>query len=135
MSESKKQKKILVIDDEPDTVTYMETLLQDNGYETISANNGHQGMQKAKSENPDLIILDVSMPEQSGMGLYREIKKDEKLSSIPVIFVTGVTGYAGDKEGLKKFIDGRRNIPTPAGFFSKPIDRDEFIKKVGEILA
>jgi CheY-like chemotaxis protein len=135
MSDIKKTKKILVIDDEADTVTYMETLLQDNGYETISANDGHQGMEKAKKENPDLIILDVSMPEQSGMGLYRDMKKDSNLANIPIIFVTGVTGFGGDDQAIKKFLNGRRNIPAPEGYFSKPIDRDEFIKKVGEILA
>ena len=135
MSNEKKQKKVLVIDDEADTVTYMETLLQDNGYSTLSANDGIQGMEKAKNENPDLIILDVSMPEQSGMGFYRDIKKNDKLSSIPVIFVTGVTGFGGDDQAIKKFLVGRRNVPKPDGYFAKPIDRDEFIKKVNEILS
>ncbi len=92
MSEIKKGKKVLVIDDEMDTVIYMETLLQDNGYETISANNGQEGLEKAKSENPDLMVLDVSMPEKSGMRLFKEIKSDPELKSIPIIFVTGVTG-------------------------------------------
>ena len=131
---SEKQKKVLIIDDEADTVTYLETLLRDNGYNTISANNGKEGMEKVKSEHPDLVLLDMSMPEQSGMGFYREIIGDENLAKIPVIFVTGVTGFGGDDQALKKFIEGRRNIPAPAGFFPKPIDRDAFLKKVGEIL-
>ena len=135
MTDQKKNKKILVIDDEADTVTYMETLLQDNGYDTISANDGRQGMEKAKNENPDLIVLDVSMPEQSGMGFYRDLKKDDKLSSTPVIFVTGVTGFGGDDQAIHKFLKGRRNIPEPEGYFAKPIDRDDFIKKLGEILS
>ncbi len=126
---------ILVIDDEPDTVTYLETLLQDNGYDTISANDGKDGMKKAKSEKPDLIILDVTMPERSGTGFYRDLKSDPDCKSTPVIFVTGVTGFGGDKDGVKKFIEKRPNLPSPEGFFSKPIDRDEFIKKVGEILS
>lgn len=135
MTDEKKQKKILVIDDEADTVTYLETLLQDNGYNTISANDGVQGMEKAKTENPDLIILDVSMPERSGMGFYHDIKKDNQMASIPIIFVTGVTGYGGDDQAIKKFIAGLRKVPSPEGYFAKPIDRDEFIKKVNEILS
>jgi CheY-like chemotaxis protein len=131
---SEKQKKVLIIDDEADTVTYLETLLRDNGYDTISANNGKEGMEKVKSDNPDLVLLDMSMPEQSGMGFYRDIINDEKLAKIPVIFVTGVTGFGGDDQALKKFIEGRKNIPSPAGFFPKPIDRDAFLKKVDEIL-
>ena len=132
MSETKK---ILVIDDEMDTVVYLETLLQDNGYLTVSANNGQEGMEKIKTEKPDLVVLDMSMPQKSGMGLYRELKSNPNLASIPVIFVTGVTGFGGDKEGIKKFIDGRRNIASPEGYFSKPIDRDEFLKTVGKLLA
>lgn len=128
-------KKILVIDDEEDTVVYLETLLRDNGYDTISASNGEEGMEKLKTEQPDLVILDVSMPEKSGMRFYKETKSNPELAQIPIIFVTGVTGFAGDKEALKKFIDTRKGIPQPEGFFSKPIDRDEFLKKVGEILA
>ena len=134
MFETKKKKTILVIDDEADTVTYLETLLRDNGYETISANNGKDGMAKVKSEHPDLVVLDISMPEQSGMGFYREIKTDMKLAAIPVVFVTGVTGFGGDDQAIKTFIEGRRNIAPPDGYFAKPIDRDAFIKKVGELL-
>jgi len=128
-------KKILVIDDEADTVTYLTTLLKDNGYNTVSANDGKEGMTKAKSENPDLIILDVTMPKRSGTGFYGDLKSDPNLKSIPVIFVTGVTGFGGDKDGVKKFIDKRPNLPSPEGFFSKPIERDDFIKRVGEILS
>jgi CheY-like chemotaxis protein len=118
-----------------DTVVYLETLLQDNGYQTVSANDGQEGMEKVKTEKPDLVVLDMSMPQKSGMGFYRELKSNPDLASIPVIFVTGVTGFGGDKEGIKKFIDGRRNIASPEGYFSKPIDRDEFLKTVGKLLA
>jgi CheY-like chemotaxis protein len=135
MSEYKKGKKILVIDDEADTVIYMETLLQDSGYDTVSASNGQEGLEKAKSENPDLVVLDVSMPEKSGMRFFKEFKSDPALEAIPVVFVTGVTGFAGDKDALKKFIGKRGTIPEPEGFFSKPIDRDEFLKSVNKILS
>jgi CheY-like chemotaxis protein len=132
MSETKK---ILVIDDEMDTVVYLEALLQDNGYDTISANDGQEGMEKVKSEKPDLVILDMSMPQKSGIGFYRELKSNPDLASTKVIFVTGVTGFGGDKEGIKKFIDGRRGIPSPEGYFSKPIEQDEFLKTIGKLLA
>ena len=127
-------KKILVIDDEVDTIVYMEALLKDNGYETVSANDGREGMEKAKSEHPDLIFLDVSMPQQSGIGFYKEIKSDPQLKAIPVVFVTGVTGFGGDEMGVKKFLEGRRNIPQPDGFFSKPIDPNALLKTVAELL-
>jgi CheY-like chemotaxis protein len=128
-------KKILVVDDEADTVTYLTTLLEDNGYITISANDGEEGLKKVRAEKPDLVLLDVTMPQKSGMGFYKEIKSDPEISSTPVVFVTGVTGFDGDKDAIKKFIEGRPNLPEPEGFFSKPIDRDELIKAVGAILS
>jgi CheY-like chemotaxis protein len=134
MSNVKKDQKILVIDDEEDTVIYMETLLRDNGYETVSASDGEEGMKKVIAEKPDLVVLDVSMPQKSGMRFFKEIKADSNLASIPVIFVTGVTGFGGDEDGLKKFLDRRGSVPTPEGFFSKPIDREEFLKAVEKLL-
>lgn len=128
------RKKILVIDDEADTVTYLETLLQDNGYDTCSAGDGAAGMEKVNSEHPDLVVLDVTMPQKSGMGFYKDLKTDPQTAAVPVIFVTGVTGFGGDKEAIKKFLEGRRNLSPPEGFFSKPIDREAFIKKVGQLL-
>ena len=70
------KKKILVVDDEPGVVAYLETLLQDNGYETVSAADGHLALEKFKSEHPDLVTLDISMPEKSGIRFYRDVKED-----------------------------------------------------------
>ena len=89
------RKKVLVLDDEPNVVAYLETLLQDNGYDTVSAGDGREGMEKARSEKPDLITLDISMPEESGVRFFRELKEDPDLAGIPVVIVTGVTGYGG----------------------------------------
>lgn len=134
MSEDSTKKRVLVIDDEADTVVYMETLLQDNGYDTLSANDGEEGLQKARKEKPDLVVLDVSMPQKSGMRFFKEFKSEPELALIPVIFVTGVTGFGGDKGALEKFIGDRGSLPEPDGFFSKPIDQAEFLKAVAKIL-
>ena len=130
-----KGKKILIIDDEAHIVTYLETLLQDNGYETNSAGNGKEGFEKAKNERPDLICLDINMPEQSGVRFYRNVKDDPELSDIPIVVVTAVTGYGGDPEPFKKFISTRKQVPPPQAFFSKPIDREQFIAQVDKLLS
>ncbi len=129
------RKKVLVLDDEPNVVAYLETLLQDNGYDTVSAANGREGMEKARSEKPDLITLDISMPEESGVRFYRELKEDPELSGIPVVIVTGVTGYGYKPEDFQKFISSRKKIPPPEGFVPKPIDRDELLKGVTALLS
>ena len=129
-----KGKKILVIDDEPHVVTYLETLLQDNGYETASAANGREAMEKVKAEKPDAITLDITMPEQSGIRFYRDLKENPEFADIPVLVVTAVTGYGGDPDTFENFLKSRRQIPPPEGFFSKPIDRDKFLQAVEELV-
>ncbi len=133
-STSKDKKRILVIDDEPHVVTYLETLLQDNGYETSAASNGREGMDKVKTEHPHLVCLDITMPEESGIKFYRDLKENPELQTIPVVIVTAVTGYGGDPNGLKNFLSARRQVPPPEGYFSKPIDKMEFIAKIKQLL-
>jgi len=135
MSNSKKVKKILIVDDEADVVSYLDMLLRDSGYETVSAGDGAKGMEAARREKPDLVTLDVSMPEASGTRFYKEFKTDPELASIPVVIVTAVTGYGGDPYTYKKFLTGRQVVPPPDGFFPKPIDREAFLEEVKRLLS
>jgi CheY-like chemotaxis protein len=130
----KTKKKILVIDDESSVLAYLETLLQDNGYETACAENGRTGFEKARSEKPDLVCLDITMPEESGIRFYRNLKDDPELASTPVVIVTAVTSDGGDPEPFKKFISTRKQVPPPEAFFSKPIDQKEFLDTVAKVL-
>lgn len=121
--------KILVVDDESDAVNYLTALFQDNGYDTITAKDGKQALEVARSEMPALITLDLSMPEESGVRAYRNIKKDPGLKQIPVIIITAVG------ESMKIFIDKLKVIPEPEGFMSKPIKPDELLKMTADILS
>ncbi|MGB5529061.1 MAG: response regulator, partial [Ignavibacteriaceae bacterium] len=118
MAESKK---ILIIDDESDVITYLTTFFTDNGFETIYANNGKEGVQKAISEKPDIITLDVSMPEESGVRALRDLQENEATKNTPVIIVTGVS------LDFKRFIETRKQVHPPEGYFEKPIDRDKLL--------
>jgi len=121
-------KKILIIDDEEDVRTYLSTFFTDNGLSVISAIDGKEGIQKAVAEKPDLITLDVSMPEESGVRALRDLQNIEVTKNIPVIIVTGVS------TDIKRFIESRKQVHPPEGFFEKPIDRDKLLKKVKELL-
>jgi len=125
---------VLVVDDEPGIVKYLEALLQDNGYETSGAMNGNEALQKVRTRRPDLVCLDITMPEMSGIRFYRELKEAPELADIPVIVVTAVSYYGKDPEPFRRFLSTRRSVPPPEGFFSKPIDREEFLRKVAEVL-
>ena len=135
MSESRQAKKILIVDDEPDIVSYLEMLFRDGGYDTVTATNGNEAVDKLKQENPDLVTLDIIMPEASGTRFYKTVKTDPALRSTPVVIVTAVTGYGGDPYGYKKFLSQLKIAPDPEGFFPKPIDREALLAKVGELLS
>ncbi len=124
------KKMVLIVEDEPHVVMYLETLLQDNGYETVAAENGKVAWEKVKERKPDLVSLDITMPEESGIRFYRRLKEAPEYADIPVLVVTAVTGYGGDPEPFKHFLDTRRQVPPPQGFFSKPIDREAFLEAV-----
>jgi CheY-like chemotaxis protein len=125
---------ILILDDEPHVVTYLSTLLEDNGYLTEAAANGIEGMEKIRVKKPDLITLDITMPEQSGIRFYRDLRENPEWASIPVIVVTAVTGYGGDPEPFERFLSTRKQVPPPDGFLSKPIDQKEFLDLVKKLL-
>jgi CheY-like chemotaxis protein len=135
MRNTETAKKVLIVDDEPDVVSYLEMLLRDHGYETRSAANGQEALDLVRRERPDLVTLDVSMPEASGTRFYREIRGDAGLAGIPVVIITAVTGYGGDPYGYEKFIRSRKMVPPPDGFFPKPIEPEKLLQAIADLLA
>ncbi len=132
-----KGKKILIVDDEPDVVSYLSALLKEAGYDTVEARDGQEGIDLARSERPDLVSLDITMPEKSGVKFYREIRGDAELGKIPIVIVTGVANPWAGPDGtgsFEKFISSRKQVPPPDGYFEKPIDPDEFLEKLAELL-
>ena len=123
------KKKILVVDDEKDVLMYLAAIFQDNGYETVLAEDGIQAFEKAKTEKPDLISLDITMPDQSGVRTYRQYKEDPELKDIPVIIVTAI----GDS--MRSFLKKLSGFQEPEGFMNKPVDPDELIKMTKDLLA
>jgi len=123
--------KILIIDDDPDIVDAQKLILEANGYEVISAADGKEGLEKARSEKPDLIILDVMMTTvDEGFHVAYQVQGDEILRKIPILMVTSVgqqTGFHFDPEKDEDF------LPV-AGFLEKPIKAEVLIRKVKEIL-
>jgi twitching motility two-component system response regulator PilH len=123
------RKKILVIEDQEDTLAYLTVLLEDNGYLAVGARDGAEGLEKAREEVPDAITLDVSMPEKSGIKTLQELQKDPVTKGIPVVIVTGLS------DDFRHYIHHRRQIAPPAGYISKPIDKKELLDTLRKILS
>ncbi len=134
LAPGERKKKILVIDDEADVRTYLTTLFEDFGYDTIEAPDANQGMRMIKEHIPDLITLDIIMPKKTGIKLFWELKKEPEYEKIPVIMVTGFGEPAHPNVDVEKFISGRQTVPPPDGFIEKPINRVALMKKVQEVI-
>ena len=127
------RKKILIVDDELDMRIFLCNLLGNCGYEPIDAGDKDEGMQKAVSEKPALIILDVTMPKETGLQLYRELKEHEDLKNVPVIMVSTI-----DKKTFslyQKFQGTPRHkaIPDPGAYLEKHLDAEELIELVRKL--
>lgn len=120
------RRKILVIDDEPDVVSYLSAFLEDEGFEVFAAGNGPDGLRLAREQAPDLITLDITMPGMSGIEVLTTLRRNDQLNCIPVVIITGVTSF--DK------LTDYRDVRAPEGFMSKPIDLVQLLSTIESIL-
>ena len=117
--------KVLIVDDEPFNVDYLEQELEDLGYQIITAFNGQEALDKIKSQQPDLVLLDLMMPVLDGFALLSEIKADNVLRDIPVIIVSAANDSKSIVKGIKQGADD---------YITKPVDADHLVKKLKEYL-
>ena len=115
------EKRILIIDDDPIIVTYLETLLVNNGYETATAFDGSEAIDIAAKFKPDLITLDLDMPKEWGPRFYRKLSKRKDCENIPVIVISGLTGR-------------EHSINRAIAFFGKPFNPDDVLKTIKETI-
>jgi len=118
--------KILVVDDEPDALTFLSTVLEDNGAEVLQATDGEQALEIARRERPDLITLDLSMPGKSGVVAFGELRKEDELNETPVCIITG-------RPEMRELIYQRTTRP-PEGYLEKPVDENTLLRNVRKIL-
>ena len=125
------EKRILIVDDDPDLVEAVSMLLEAENMVPLAAYGGIEGLEKAKTENPDLIILDVMMPDKDGFAVARELAADEKLSRIPLVMLSAVvesmaeTSYAPHAAA--------RELEAEE-WFDKPVDPQALVNRVKELL-
>jgi CheY-like chemotaxis protein len=106
-------KKILIIDDDPVIVKYLQAVFSDNGYATCSASSASEGLEVVRRERPDLITLDLQLPGDWGPRFYRRLRQDKELGRTPVIVVSG--------------IDGDHAVKDAVAFVKKPFDPEKLV--------
>jgi CheY-like chemotaxis protein len=125
-------KTVLIIDDDWDSIQFASTILSKEGISSTFAIDGEEGLDKAKKERPDLILLDVQMPKMDGMEVFENLCKDKSTKGIPVIMVTGIREKVGidfDLKDMEKLYGAK-----PQGYVEKPVVPRELIKKVKKYL-
>jgi len=118
-------RKILVTDDEPDFITFISTVLEDNGAKVYKAYDGLEALDLARKEKPDLITLDLSMPGKSGSEIFDIFRDDKELNSIPICIITG-------KPELRKLIY-EHPIAPPNGYLDKPVSEEGILLNIRKI--
>lgn len=123
--------KILVVDDDPDLVETVSMMLESRNFEVIPAYGGNEGLQKARSQRPDLIVLDVMMPDKDGFEVCKELKADPKLAEIPVLLLTAVASKISETRYTP-----RMGMETDADdYVDKPVEPEEIVRRVERLLA
>lgn len=118
--------RLLIVDDEHDFVDALSTRLEAKGYDVIKAFDGKEGLEKAHLEHPDLIVLDIIMPEMSGYDVCRKLKVDQKFNNIPIIILTAKFEPSDIEFGKEMGADA---------YLTKPVELDVLSDKISELLS
>jgi two-component system alkaline phosphatase synthesis response regulator PhoP len=122
--------KILLVDDDPDFVEATKIILESKSHEVIVAYDGNEGWQKVKEDRPDLIVLDVMMPNKDGYAMCAELKSDKQYYDIPVILLTAVAENIPKTSYSKR---GGMEIEAE-DYIDKPVEPSELVKRVEFLL-
>lgn len=118
-------KKILVVDDETELVKAIQIRLEQADYQVIAAYDGQEGLDKVRSEKPDLIVLDLMLPKMDGYKVCRMLKFDEKYKNIPIIMLTARAQESDEKLGYETGADA---------YLTKPFESTVLLGKIKELL-
>jgi len=126
------QKRVLIVDDDLEQIEFASSLLEENGMIPIVAMDGDEGIRKAITERPELILLDILMPQKGGIAMIRELKENPETRDIPVIIITGISRGQDFEE---KLLTRGFSLPPPYGYIEKPMKPEillEMIKNVSK---
>lgn len=127
-------KTVLAVDDELQTRDFVSTVLEENGYTPVLAENGEEAMEIIRQNKPDLVILDIMMPKQSGIKMYRELKSTESFKDIPVIVCSGLPRRTYLRAQAALTETSGESVPEPDAYIEKPVTPERLEDILNKIL-
>jgi DNA-binding response OmpR family regulator len=124
---AEEKKRVLCVEDEPEMIDLIKLILERRGFEVLGAVGGKEGLEVIRREMPDLVLLDLMMPEVDGWEVFRQMKADEQLEDIPVVVVTAKAQSIDKVLGL--------HIAKVDDYVTKPFGPQELLKSVNKVLA
>jgi DNA-binding response OmpR family regulator len=119
-------RKVVCVEDEPEMIDLMRLILSRKGFEVVGANGGVKGLETIRAEKPDLVLLDLMMPEMDGWQVYQQLKADPATENIPVVVVTAKAQNIDKVLGL--------HIAKVDDYISKPFSLQELVDRVEQVL-
>jgi len=121
---------VIIIDDEEDITTFLGMALEDSGYRVQTLNEATHAVELLRREKPDLLCLDLLMPEQTGASLYQEIRGDATLCKTPVLILSGLNA----REELSALLHQDPTMEPPAGYLEKPLETETFLQLIQQLI-
>ncbi len=131
-------KKILIIDDDPDARTILKTQLTARGFRVIESGDGAAGLALARQEHPDVIVLDLMMPQQDGISTYHDFKQDAAVKGVPVVFLSALSAgsdLTGGGQAFSQTSGGVKGAKEDYIVLGKPCEPEELIRTIHRVLA
>jgi twitching motility two-component system response regulator PilH len=128
------KKNILIIEDDTDFAGFLKYLVEEAGYTALTASNSVQANRILLKQKPDLITLDLLLPGDTGIKIFRKIRGSQNWKDIPIIVITGVDADTNQEISYKNFLKGV-NLKAPEAYLEKPIEQNYLIKTVDRLLA
>lgn len=130
----KRKGKVMIVDDEPDIITYLTVLFEENGFETMPVMDADEVLDAARRFSPDIMMLDIMMPKKTGITIYLALKNDVSLKNIPVIIVSAFNRKKDFPVANFEELLSKSGAPEPEGYAEKPINRRALLEKTMRIL-
>jgi twitching motility two-component system response regulator PilH len=127
-------KRVLVVDDEDEVRDFVSTLLEENGYAPITASDGAEAMDMVRQDRPDLIIMDILMPKQGGIKMYRELKSEDSFKDIPVVVYSGIAKRTYLRTQAARTEMGDQSVPDPEAYIEKPAKPEKLAAVIKSLL-